>query len=119
VALKQIVCDANALEPGEMVSTMLGPVPVVVIRTRSGRLYAMTDKCLHHGGPLSKGALLAGFASDVAPGEYRADRGREVVRCPWHGYEYDVKTGCMVVDSARCLQVFNVGEEDGHIVVST
>jgi nitrite reductase/ring-hydroxylating ferredoxin subunit len=117
--VKKVICEAAALGPGEMVSGKLGPMPIVVIRTRDGSLHGLLDKCLHQGGQLSRGKLME--ATDGDPGEcsYRLVAGREIVKCPWHGYEYDVKTGSTLFDPDRRLRTFKVHEEDGQIVAET
>jgi nitrite reductase/ring-hydroxylating ferredoxin subunit/uncharacterized membrane protein len=48
---------------------------IVVARTEEG-LAAFSDRCTHKGGPLSDGALVCG-----------------TVQCPWHGSQFDVKSG--------------------------
>ena len=48
---------------------------IVVGRTEDG-LAAFSDRCTHRGGPLSDGTLICG-----------------TVQCPWHGSQFDVKTG--------------------------
>jgi nitrite reductase/ring-hydroxylating ferredoxin subunit len=118
--VKKVICEAAALGRGQMVSGKLGPMPIVVIRTNDGALYGMLDKCLHQGGQLSRGRLME--ATDCDPGEcstYRLVPGREIVKCPWHGYEYDVKTGSTLFDAERRLRTFKVSEEDGQIVAET
>lgn len=45
----------------------------------NGTFYAIGDTCTHAGGPLSDG-----------------DLDGEVVTCPWHGAQFDVKTGGVV-----------------------
>src|SRR5579875_2903623 len=97
--MKQVVCRASELAPGQVVSTKLGPMPVVVARAPDGSLYGMLDKCLHQGGPLSRGKLMD--ATDADPGQvgrYRDDNGRVILKCPWHGYEYDIRTGATLFD---------------------
>jgi nitrite reductase/ring-hydroxylating ferredoxin subunit len=118
--VKQVICEATKLRPGQMVSAKLGPMPIVVIRTNDGALYGLLDKCLHQGGPLSRGKLLQ--ATDCSPGRsnaYQVEEGREIVKCPWHGYEYDLKTGSTLFDPDRKLRTFKVHEEDGQIVAET
>ena len=41
-----------------------------------GQFYAISNTCLHRGGPLGDGVLEG-----------------KVVTCPWHGWQYDVTTG--------------------------
>jgi nitrite reductase/ring-hydroxylating ferredoxin subunit len=49
--------------------------PVVLVRLESG-LFAVDGRCPHRGGPMAEGKL-EGCA----------------LRCPWHGFKYDVRTG--------------------------
>jgi nitrite reductase/ring-hydroxylating ferredoxin subunit len=48
----------------------------VAVANIAGRFYAISDVCVHRGGPLGQGEL-----HDT------------VVTCPWHGWQYDVTTG--------------------------
>jgi nitrite reductase/ring-hydroxylating ferredoxin subunit len=114
--MKQTVCRTSELLPGEMVSGQVGPIPVVVVRASDGTLHAMVAKCLHQGGPLDKGRLYEHVtAQDI--GEYIPEKNCEILKCPWHGYEYDIRTGCVLTDPSRRLQQFNVREEGDEVVV--
>ena len=44
-----------------------------------GTYYAMDNTCTHRGGPLGEGQL-----------------NEDIVTCPWHGAQFDVKTGDVV-----------------------
>jgi nitrite reductase/ring-hydroxylating ferredoxin subunit len=114
--VKQVVCNAAELEPGEMRRTTLGPMPIAVVRTEEGRLYAILDKCLHMGGALSKGKLLVAQDGHNC-GDYHEEEGRFILKCPWHGYEYDLTTGATLFDPELKLRTFAVREENGQIVV--
>jgi nitrite reductase/ring-hydroxylating ferredoxin subunit len=57
-----------------------------------GEFYALRNRCPHQGGPVCTGRL-AGFLESAGVGEYRYSRAGEVLRCPWHGWEFDVKNG--------------------------
>jgi nitrite reductase/ring-hydroxylating ferredoxin subunit len=114
--MKQTVCRTNDLSPGQMISGQLGPFPLVVIRANDGTLHAMVAKCLHQGGPLDKGKLYEHVSAECL-GEYIPDKGYDILKCPWHGYEYDIKTGCVLADPTRRLQTFIVREEGDEIVV--
>jgi hypothetical protein len=55
--MKAVICAADELAKGHMRSAKLGPFPIVVVRAPDGSLFALLDKCLHQGGPLSRGRL--------------------------------------------------------------
>lgn len=116
-ATRQIVCAADDLPAGQVVATTLGSVPVAVVRTADGELHALLDRCLHQGARLSSGRVLEATDGTV-PGEYRRVEDRPILKCPWHGYEYDVRSGCTLFDSRLRVRTFPVWEEDGHIVVA-
>jgi len=116
--VKQVICAAEELKPGAMRSARFGPMPIVVIRAEDGSLYGLLDKCLHQGGQLSKGKLLRATNGSKL-GEYIEDDGQVIVKCPWHGYEYDIRTGCTLFDEQRRVRTFKVREEDGQVVVET
>lgn len=65
-----------------------------------GEFFALRNVCPHQGGPLCQG-VLSGFVVAGAPGEYRYLRRGEILRCPWHGWEFDLRTGQSYVDPAR------------------
>jgi len=66
----------------------------------AGRFYAVRNRCPHQGGPLCLG-VLSGFVEAGEPGEYRYSRQGEILRCPWHGWEFDIITGRSWFDPAR------------------
>ena len=57
-----------------------------------GSYRALRNVCPHQGAPLCRGAL-SGMAEPSPPGEYRWVRDGEILRCPWHGWEFDIATG--------------------------
>jgi 3-phenylpropionate/trans-cinnamate dioxygenase ferredoxin subunit len=65
-----------------------------------GRYYALRNTCPHAGAPLCEGTL-SGLVTSGAPGEYGYEREGEILRCPWHGWEFDVTTGRSWFDPAR------------------
>jgi nitrite reductase (NADH) small subunit len=112
-----VVCADHELEPGGMAAARLGMLPVMAVRTLDGELHAFVDRCLHQGARLSGGRVLPHTEGD-AVGEYRMLDAQEVVKCPWHGYEYDVRTGCAVFDRRRSLLRLAVSVEAGQVVIT-
>jgi 3-phenylpropionate/trans-cinnamate dioxygenase ferredoxin subunit len=69
----------------------IGGVSVGVFNV-GGEYFALRNRCPHQGGPLCEGRL-AGFVEASVPGEVRYSRPGEILRCPWHAWEYDIRTG--------------------------
>jgi len=112
------VCASSELAPGEMREATLGRLPAVVIRLHDGSLHALVNRCLHHGAPLARGRLGHGSRGEDGVGDYRADASVDALRCPWHGYEYDVRTGCTLFDPSRRLRRLTAWEEDGSVLLA-
>ena len=55
----------------------------------NGEIYAIHNLCPHAGGPLSEGSLREGH-----------------VMCPWHGWEFNLKTGSCAFNPAIRVPVF-------------
>ena len=55
-------------------------------------MFALLNRCPHQGGSLVDGRLI-GLVEAPVPGDYRYSRQGEILRCPWHGWEFDVRTG--------------------------
>lgn len=82
-----------------------------------GELFAVRNACPHQGGPLCQG-VLSGRAAPGRPGEYRYVRRGEILRCPWHGWEFDIRTGRSEFDpTGTRVRTYPVRIEDGSVVV--
>jgi nitrite reductase/ring-hydroxylating ferredoxin subunit len=57
-----------------------------------GEFFALRNQCPHAGGPLCEG-VLSGFVRSKEPGDYTYVRKGEILRCPWHQWEFDIRTG--------------------------
>jgi nitrite reductase/ring-hydroxylating ferredoxin subunit len=57
-----------------------------------GEFFALRNRCPHQGGELCKGRL-SGLLAAPKPGQYELTRPGEILRCPWHGWEFDIRTG--------------------------
>ena len=66
----------------------------------NGQFYAVRNSCPHQGGPLCLGPTMGLVTSD-RPGDFKYEREGEILRCPWHGWEFDLATGRSVFDPTR------------------
>jgi len=111
------VCSADEVAPGEKRRVMIGRKALVLCRSASGDFYAVSDNCPHQGASMCLGTL-DGMMFSTAPGRYEYGREGEILRCPWHAWEFDVTTGASVwgEDSYR-LATYPVTVEDGGVFV--
>jgi nitrite reductase/ring-hydroxylating ferredoxin subunit len=83
-----------------------------------GELYGLLNRCPHQGGPMCEGRMV-GLLTAERPGKLRFQKDHKLLACPWHGWEFDVKTGQSYCDPARLrLRKFPVEVENGEIVAS-
>ena len=79
--------------------------PVVIFRLGE-EWFGMSDRCPHQGGSLCAGILISMVAAE-RPGVVEMTRRGEILRCPWHGWEFDIRTGksCARPDRIRSRPV--------------
>jgi nitrite reductase/ring-hydroxylating ferredoxin subunit len=58
----------------------------------AGEYFALRNRCPHQGAELCQGTV-CGFVTSSSPGEYTVIRQGEFLRCPWHGWEFEIRTG--------------------------
>jgi nitrite reductase/ring-hydroxylating ferredoxin subunit len=85
-----------------------------------GTFYALRNRCPHQGAPLCQGSV-KGTALPTRPGEYEWVRDGEILRCPWHGWEFDITTGRNMAEPERWhVRQYEVTlEEAGSCELST
>jgi nitrite reductase (NADH) small subunit len=72
----------------------------ICIANVNGTISAMDNVCLHRGGPLGQGVI----------------EGNKLV-CPWHGWQWDPKTGEAAHNSAAKVAVYPLKIENGDVLV--
>ena len=83
-----------------------------------GVFYALLNRCPHQGAELCRGHL-SGSLESTRPGEYRFDRSRKLLVCPWHGWEFDLETGRSYCDPLRSrVRAYPVRVERGDVLAS-
>ncbi len=96
---KYVIAPVSEVPPGGRTIVEVGGRSLGIFNI-DGEIFALRNRCPHQGGPLCTGRL-SGFLQASVPGEYSYSRPGEVLRCPWHGWEFDVRTGQSWFDPAR------------------
>jgi nitrite reductase (NADH) small subunit len=94
------VARADELAPGEVRRVQAGEEEIALARI-GDNFYAVQGACLHLEGPLGDGRL-----ED------------HVLTCPWHGWQYDLRTGRNEFDLAIQLRTYDVRVENGEVRVA-
>jgi nitrite reductase (NADH) small subunit len=86
-----------------------------------GEFFAFENRCLHQGGPVCEGILIPRVEAVLGPrrearGERFSDRRQHIV-CPWHGWEYDIRTGRCAADRRLRLRAYDVRCRDDKVYV--
>lgn len=115
--MKHLVCHYDDLMQSRKKSVSINQKAIVVVRSESGDLYALRDVCPHKGPCLSDGMLDKGCVGNEV-GEYIFEQEKDVLRCPWHSWEFDIKTGRSLFspDKVR-VKTYEVIVEDNMVYV--
>jgi nitrite reductase (NADH) small subunit len=114
-AERAVVLRAADLPPGARAAVEAFGTTIALFNV-CGAVYALENRCAHHGGPLCHGRVTA-LLLPSAPGTYRLDPDRPVVVCPWHGWEYDLASGRTIFDPRIFVRAFEAGIEDESVAV--
>jgi nitrite reductase (NADH) small subunit len=93
------VARVEEVPPGTVTTVYAGEEPITLAHCHGG-FYAVQAECIHLQGPLGEGHL-----EDC------------VLTCPWHGWQYDVRTGQNEFDRAIQLRTYDVQVKDGEVRV--
>ncbi len=93
------VAGTSDIAPGSGMVAEVNGQSIAVFNV-NGTYYAIDNTCVHRGGPLGEG-----------------DLDGEVVTCPWHGWQFNVKTGVSVNNPAACVKSYQVKVEGTDIKV--
>jgi nitrite reductase (NADH) small subunit/3-phenylpropionate/trans-cinnamate dioxygenase ferredoxin subunit len=94
-----LVCGKDEVAPGRFRCVAVEGKRIVLYNV-SGALYATSATCAHLGGPLDEG-LFEGV----------------VVTCPWHGWQFDVRTGEAIYDPGRSVATYPVSVVGDDVLV--
>ncbi len=95
------VATTDEIPPGTGKLVQANGIEIALFNA-GGEFYATSPICPHEGGPLEDGTLDG-----------------DVVICPWHGFDFDLKNGECLVDSDLRVATYPVKVEGNVILVET
>ena len=114
-----LVGKASDIKEGDRKVVTAGKREIGVFH-KGGAFYAYSNTCLHQGGPACEGMMINNVIDVIDKdrtyhGQTYGDEMHFV--CPWHGWEYDLKTGEMVGDRKQKLRKYEVLKRGDDIYV--
>jgi len=91
----------DALPPGSVAEVEAGGATYAICNFE-GELHCLQGSCPHAGGPLGQGTLNG-----------------TLLTCPWHGWEFDCRSGVNDFDEDVQLETFPVVVQDRNIFIET
>ena len=111
----KVLNQKDELQEGRVMTVWAGHQGICLTHYK-GKFSALDNRCPHQGGPLGEGSIENGM-----------------LRCPWHGWEFDIKTGKSIfnpnkvrvacydveVEAAeeKAVESYEVGVNDEEMVV--
>jgi nitrite reductase (NADH) small subunit len=101
----------------ELHSVEIGGRTITMVRTESG-IFSFGSRCPHQGGPMCSGSI-HGTMLPSDPDEYVYGEDGQVIRCPWHAYEFSIRTGESIGGAVRGrVPVYQVDVRDDVVYAS-
>ncbi len=114
-----LVGKASDIKEGDRKIVTAGKREIGIFH-KGGAFFAYSNTCLHQGGPACEGMLINNVVDVIDKdrlyqGQTYGDEMHFV--CPWHGYEYDLKTGECIGDRKLKLRKYDVVKRGEEIYV--
>ncbi len=113
---RHVVAQVSEIPPGSRKLCTVKGRPIAVFNL-DGAFYGLLNRCPHQGGSLCEG-VITGLLESNDPGTYVYSRAGEIIRCPWHGWEFDIRTGQSYCDPEKIkTRSYLVAAESGAKIV--
>ena len=110
---RHVIAAVDELPPGTRKFLEIDGRPIAVFNIK-GEYFGLMNRCPHQGASLCEGPLI-GLAQSKNPGEIEYTRQGEIIRCPWHGWEFEIATGQSWFDPAKTkVKAYPAGVESGE-----
>ena len=111
---RHVVAQVTDISPGHRIVVNVKGREIGVFNI-DGQYHGIRNICPHRSGPICLGRLRPNVEWDGQ--EFVYNRENEILKCPWHNWEFDVKTGVCLVDPDLRVRSYRVEQEGDDIVL--
>jgi nitrite reductase/ring-hydroxylating ferredoxin subunit len=94
----------------------------VAVFKLGGEFFAYLNHCPHMGGPACQGKIIAKveevIADDRTSKGFAFSKTKMHVVCPWHGFEFDIRTGRHPGNPKARLRPIKLAVVDGDVIIT-
>ncbi|HEY0185408.1 MAG TPA: Rieske (2Fe-2S) protein [Rhodopila sp.] len=113
---RYVVAKAEEIEAGSCKLVTVRGREIGIFKVGND-FFGLINRCPHQGAPLCRGEIVSRLVAPL-PGEYQLTRPGEMIRCPWHCWEFDIRTGQSLCDpNSVQARAFDVAVEPGKTLV--
>ena len=112
---RHIVAKATELPPGSRRIVTIGGHEIGVFNV-GGEYFALLNYCPHRSGPLCLGRLRP-LVTSPSGTQLDHEREGEIIKCPWHLWEFDIKTGKAISDPKLAVRTYEAKQENDQVVI--
>lgn len=113
----QFGCEINKIKTGEFNIFSVGKISLGAIKIKDGfKVYL--NVCPHAGAPVCIGEVCF-LSESSSPFETSLDQDFRILKCPWHGYEFDLNTGKAIIPDIKGLITveYKVVNEELYVLI--
>ena len=112
---RHVIAPVDELPPGSRKFLIIDERPIAIFNIK-GEFFGLLNRCPHQGAALCEGPLI-GLAQSIDPGAIEYSRLGEIIRCPWHGWEFDPASGRCVDEPTMRVAVYPAKSVGGRVLV--
>jgi 3-phenylpropionate/trans-cinnamate dioxygenase ferredoxin subunit len=112
-----VVLEVNGEEipEGRAWPVRAGGRDLLIVRWRD-ELFAVRNVCPHMSCSMARGRVVARAASSTV-GEMGTDDDRPTIQCPWHNYDFDLRTGRCFSDRSLRVKTYRVTRDGDRLII--
>jgi nitrite reductase (NADH) small subunit len=114
--LRVVVARAADLPPGKRVIVEVNGHGIGVFNV-GGTYYALLNRCPHRAGPLCLGRVRPLVVAGPSTRQLDYEREGEILKCPWHQWEFDIRTGKALYDEKLRVRTYEAAQEGDDVVL--
>jgi nitrite reductase (NADH) small subunit len=105
-------------QPNSVALVNVGKLELGIVRWGEDEFFAVHNRCPHMAGPLCVGAVGPRLSCPTGdPERLEIDHENPVLACPWHRWEFDVRTGRALWDPGYRMKTYETRVADGRVLV--